>query len=165
MIDTTYLLISVLTISTVAAIGLGLKGRDRTQQGAIALISAAMLLFLHAQPAQAAMATNEDATSPGQAEFEDKSLNLNPGGRHYSGLEYVKETDSGQMAYSDTQIEREIKSIDDRLTAGVVNGSVIVSGRVANKETAQDVVNKVKAIPGVHEVTFDLGLSEGKYDE
>ncbi len=165
MINTTYLLISVLTITTVAAIAIGLKGRDRTSQGAIALISAAMLLFLHAQPAQAAMATNENATSPGQAEFEEKSLKINPAGRHYSGLEYVKETNSGQMAYSDTKIERKIKSIDSRLTAGVVNGSVIVSGRVADKATAQDVVEKVKSIPGVHEVTFDLGLSQGKYDE
>lgn len=165
MMNTTYLLISVLTIATVTAISIGLKNRDRQIQGAIALMGAAMVLLLHAQPAQAAMATNEKATSPGQAEFEEKALKLNPSGRHYSGIEYVEETSSGQVAYSDTKIEREIKSINNRLTAGVVNGSVIVSGRVDDKETAKDVVEKVKAIPGVHEVTFDLGLNEGDYSQ
>ncbi|MEC4806183.1 MAG: hypothetical protein SAJ12_08850 [Jaaginema sp. PMC 1079.18] len=159
MLDTTYLLISVLTITILAAIVMVRPQRDRQVRGAIAIVTMALLMFLNAQPAQAAMAAQDSATNP----TEEEALKTDPGGRHYSGIEYVDSEKPDGTAYNDDKIEREIKSINDRLTAGVVNGSVIVSGRVADKATAKDVVAKVKAIPGVHEVTFDLGLEQGDF--
>jgi hypothetical protein len=163
MINLTDLLIPVLTIATIATAMIWVQRRGQTKT-AVAVLSAAMLVFLNAQPAQAAMATKEDVLNSKQAAFEDNDLKLNPGGRHYSGIEYVdEEAAPGQRSYSDVEIEREIKSINSRLIAGVVNGSVIISGRVADKDTAKDIVEQVKEIPGVHEVTFELGLEQGEY--
>jgi len=44
------------------------------------------------------------------------------------------------------------------LVANVANGSVILSGRVENIEIARDVVKQVKEIPGVKQISFELGL-------
>jgi len=44
------------------------------------------------------------------------------------------------------------------LVANVANGSVILSGRVENIEIARDVVKQVKEIPGIKQISFELGL-------
>ncbi|ACB50819.1 unknown [Crocosphaera subtropica ATCC 51142] len=90
---------------------------------------------------------------------DETDLNLNPGGKHYSGLEYAKRTDDAENPVSDDVIKQTIDSeTDNRIVFAVSNGSVRLSGRIDNKEDAQNLISKIKKIPGVHEVTYDLGL-------
>ncbi len=64
-----------------------------------------------------------------------------------------------ENAVSDDSIKKSIKPYtSDSLVVEVANGSVQLSGRV-DKETAQNIVEHIKAIPGVHEITFNLGLN------
>jgi osmotically-inducible protein OsmY len=42
----------------------------------------------------------------------------------------------------------------------VASGSVILSGTVENVDAAREIVEQVKNIPGVQQITFELGLIE-----
>ncbi|GAB4537995.1 MAG: hypothetical protein Tsb0014_27270 [Pleurocapsa sp.] len=88
-----------------------------------------------------------------------ENLNLTPNGGHYSGLEYADETQGVEQVFSDESIEQTIeKYSSDNLTVAVANGSVRLSGRVKDKDVARHIIDKTKDIPGVREVTFNLGL-------
>ena len=127
-----------------------------------ALLSVALLTLTTSLPAVAAPhlaalgASDEAATSTQQAIEED--LKVTPEGGEYSGLEYTPSKMTGATPMSDDEIENAIAKINGSIEAGVNNGAVILSGRVKDRETAKSVVEQVKKIPGVHEVTFDLGL-------
>jgi hypothetical protein len=108
-----------------------------------------------------------DAVSPGaienfvtqQQQSLKEDLNLTPGGNHYSGIEYADRTQGSEKAVSDNSIKETIEEYaSDNLIVGVTNGSVRLSGRVKDKDVARHIVEQTKNIPGVHEITFDLGL-------
>jgi hypothetical protein len=100
---------------------------------------------------------NDNALTQNQQKFQE-TLRTSPSGTQYQGLEYV--TDVGELQ-SDRQIEREIRSkAPNNLKLSVSSGSVRLSGRVQNREAAQDLVQEIKNISGVHEVSYDLGLEE-----
>ena len=89
----------------------------------------------------------------------EEDLNLTPDGGHYSGVEYAERTQGAAEAVSDEVIESTIAQYaSDNLVIAVANGSVRVSGRVEDKETARHAIEQIKKIPGVHEITFNLGL-------
>lgn len=89
----------------------------------------------------------------------EEDLNLTPDGGHYSGVEYAQRTKGAAEAVGDEVIESTIAQYaSDNLVIAVANGSVRVSGRVEDKEIARHVIEQIKEIPGVHEITFNLGL-------
>ncbi len=90
---------------------------------------------------------------------DETDLKLNPGAGHYSGLEYAERTNEVQNPVSDEVIKQTIdKKADDGVVFAVSNGSVRLSGQIDNKEDAENLISQIKEIPGVHEITFDLGL-------
>lgn len=141
--------------------GLLLLKQFRVLRLASASLIATVLLFTTITPALAqtqiaALGAKDSAVSADQSE-----LKVNPGAGHYSGLEYAEEKNDTGKAVSDEAIQKSIDSAtDDRIVSAVTNGSVRLSGKVNNEAAAKDLVAKVKAIPGVHEVTFDLGLED-----
>lgn len=129
--------------------------------GAIAL--GIILFFASSQSASAAvgplaaLGTSDSAINQEQQAFEEE-LKLDPTGDHYSGIEYSDKTVRNQP--SDQEILNEIESqLEDTMVAAVSNGSVRLSGKVEDRSIAENIVESVKEIAGVHEVAFDLGLS------
>lgn len=89
---------------------------------------------------------------------EQQDLKETPGG-HYSGLEYSEEMGGTEQKMSDSDIEDKISSMtDDDVKISVTNGSVQLYGEVDDRGNAQDLIAKVKEIPGVKEVSFDLEI-------
>ena len=108
----------------------------------------------------AALGANDRTLTEEQQAFEE-DLKLTPDGSHYSGIEHTEITNSQQLPVDDKTIKQSIKDYSDgNVVIGVANGSVRLTGRVKDKDTAHDLVEKTKAIPGVREVTFNLGLDE-----
>ena len=74
-------------------------------------------------------------------------------------VEHTDRTLEVEKAVSDDSIEKSIKGFASKdVVVAVANGSVRLSGRVKDKETAQALVEQIKAITGVFEITFNLGL-------
>ena len=107
----------------------------------------------------AALGANESTLPQSQQQQIEEDLKVTPGGKHYSGIEHTEHSTGVAKAVSDDSIEKSIKAYtSDGLVVAVANGSVQLSGRVKDKETAQNIVEHTKAIPGVFEITFNLGL-------
>lgn len=107
----------------------------------------------------AALGADDSALTKEQKAF-DENLRLNPEGTQYTGLESVPKQSSGKQL-NDAQVEEAIRSnVRDNLAVNVTNGSVMLTGRVEDKETAQAIVEQVKQIPGVQEISFSLGLEK-----
>lgn len=154
MNDCLGLLLTTAAATTVAAtVGGVVAARPRlVKAAAIALLFAVALIGSLNQPAIAAV--NDAALNQDQKEFQD-ALRTNPKGTQYVGLEYAPASQS----MSDRQIEDKIRSnAPEDLKLSVSSGSVRVSGRVADRQRAQELVRNIKDIPGVHEVSYDLGL-------
>lgn len=66
----------------------------------------------------------------------------------------IKGTPLGDQEITD----RVNSQVPETLKISVSNGSVRLSGKVSDRDTAQAIVEEVKSIPGVHEVAYDLGL-------
>lgn len=126
-------------------------------------------IFIYFNSVSALAAT--DSVSPGagaiknfvteeQQSFQE-DLNLTPDGGHYSGIEYADRTKAAEKPASDESIQATIEEYaNSNLIVGVTNGSVRLSGRVKDKDIARHIVEQTKNIPGVHEITFDLGLDK-----
>lgn len=123
-----------------------------------------ILLYSHSIPSLAAI---EPTTSGAIDNFVteeqqqlDEDFNLTPDGGHYSGVEHIdRYTD--EKTVSDESIEQSIEPyIGDNVIVSVANGSVRFSGRVQNKDVARHIIEQTKALPGVHEITFNLGLED-----
>ena len=108
-----------------------------------------------ATPHLAALGSTDAVLTQEQEQLEEE-MKTTPEGAQYSGLEYVKENLGTSV--SDKKISDRIDKIKGDLVANVTNGSVILSGTVKDKKTARSIVEKVKEIPGVHEITFELAL-------
>lgn len=112
-----------------------------------------------AAPHLAALGSNDSALTQEQKAL-DKNLRLNPEATQYTGLESVQQQGSN-LRLNDTAIKEVILSdVRGDLVVDVTNGSVMLTGRVEDKETAQAIVEQVKQIPGVREITFSLGLEK-----
>jgi hypothetical protein len=148
-----------------AIIGLGklLSKKKRLFYSIIVLLGITILSYFNSLQAiaatdLAALGANESTLTPEQQQLEE-DLKVTPGGGHYSGIEYAEPTTGVEKAVSDDSIEKSIKAYTgDNVVVAVANGSVRFSGRVKDKETAQEIVEQTKAIPGVFEITFNLGL-------
>ena len=131
---------------------------------AVVLLTIAILFGFSSVPAiagtnLAALGAYENTQARSQQ--IEESLKITPGGGHYSGIEHTERTADSEKAASDESIESTIEQYSsDNLTVAVANGSVKLSGQVENKEIAQHIVEQVKSIPGVYEVTYDLGLED-----
>lgn len=101
--------------------------------------------------------TNFIATQNKQQLQED--LRLTPDGSHYSGVEHAQPITGELKTVNDDSIQQSIEAYtDNKIIVSVANGSVRLSGRVKDKDVAQHIVEQALAIPGVYEITFDLGL-------
>ncbi|WOD40251.1 BON domain-containing protein [Nodosilinea sp. E11] len=120
----------------------------------VALTCLAVVLVGFTQPALAG-AVNGDVLSNEQKDLNE-TLQTTPNDNQYQGIEYadVKGTPLGDQDITD-RVERQVP---ENLKVSVSNGSVRLSGKVSDRSTAQAIINDVKAIPGVHEVAYDLGL-------
>ncbi|MBE9048497.1 BON domain-containing protein [Pleurocapsales cyanobacterium LEGE 10410] len=161
--STIYFLI-LLSLTTIAIISskLSTKKRHRLSFAVVMLVMLFAFSYFSSVPVLAADLTQPGAierfVSEEQQELEE-DLNLTPGGNHYSGIEHVDRTSANETAASDEAIEQTLEEFSsDDLTIAVANGSVRLSGKVENKEIARHVIEQTKNIPGVYEVTFDLGL-------
>lgn len=124
------------------------------QAGLVALTCLAVVLAGFTQPALAG-AVNGDALTGGQKEL-NQTLKSTPNDNQFQGIEYadVKGTPLGDQEITD----RVEGAVPENLKVSVSNGSVRLTGKVADRSAAQAIVDDVKAIPGVHEVAYDLGL-------
>ncbi len=124
------------------------------QAGLVALTCLAVVLAGFTQPALAG-AVNGDALTGGQKEL-NQTLKATPNDNQYQGIEYadVKGTPLGDQEITD----RVEGAVPENLKVSVSNGSVRLTGKVADRSAAQAIIDDVKAIPGVHEVAYDLGL-------
>lgn len=129
--------------------------------------AASLVFFTRTMPASAApgyhfaaLAAN-DTASETQDKLEEQ-LKLDPGGGHYTGLEYPEKINPNKRL-GDQAIQNKIESkIDKNVIVAVTNGSVRLTGSAKDKYAAHDLVENVKEIPGVREVTFDFSLRDIK---
>ena len=146
--------------------GFNLLQRKYSFGSKIALLSLVIFAYssstlpAFATPSLAALGVRDSAIHEPQQSMEE-DLKLTPGGGHYSGIEY---SDSARIAENQPSVSDEaiLESIEpytnDNLIVSVTNGAVKLSGRVEDKEIARHVVEEIKKITGVHEITFDIGL-------
>ncbi|HZG40652.1 MAG TPA: BON domain-containing protein [Nodosilinea sp.] len=122
----------------------------------VVLTCLAVVLVSFNQPALAG-AVNGAALSNEQKDLNE-TLQTTPNDNQYQGIEYadVKGTPLGDQEITD----RVESKAPEELKVSVSNGSVRLSGKVEDRDTAQAIIEDVKSIPGVHEVTYDLGLAE-----
>ena len=158
---TTFLVIAVVTTVTL------LLGNGNRLFRSLAMLMTALILLSAssfpalATPHLAALGASDRALNQPQKDLEEEGLKLDPGLGQYSGVEDVPERLFSGQPLSDSAIERKIKSeITDDLVLDIKNGEVLLSGRVEDKETAQKIVEQVKEIPGVRQITFELGLEQ-----
>ena len=159
-------LIITIFMAIAMMVGLSLLQRKYSFASTIALLSIVIFTYSFnslpalATPNIAALGARDSAIHESQQTMEE-DLKLTPGGGHYSGIEY---SDSARNAESQTPVSDQTiqESIEpytsDNLIVSVTNGAVKLSGKVENKEVARHVVEEIKEIPGVHEITFDIGL-------
>jgi hypothetical protein len=128
------------------------------QRGKMGLLAATLLtvtLSAIASPAYAA-AANENVLSDSQKALQE-NLKTTPHDNQYQGIEYAQEI--GELL-SDRAITERVKAeIPSNLKLSVSNGSVRLSGKVSDLDTAKHIVQDIKAVPGVHEISYDLGLN------
>ena len=155
----------LLSLTVIGIVGLSkiLTEKKRMLHSTTVLLGIAIFIYSNSFPAiaatdLAALGANESTLPQSQQQIEE-DLKVTPGGTHYSGIEYAERTAGEENAVSDDSIKKSIRAYtSDGLVVEVANGSVQLSGRVEDKETAQNIVEHTKAIPGVHEITFNLGL-------
>jgi hypothetical protein len=157
-------LIITTTMAIAIVVGFSLLQRKYSFASTIVLLSTVIFAYSFnslpalATPSVAALGARDSAISEHQQSM-DEDLKLTPGGGHYSGIEYTSRTAAEESPLSDETIQQSIEPYtNDNLIVSVTNGAVKLSGRVENKEVARHVVEEIKEIPGVHEITFDIGL-------
>jgi osmotically-inducible protein OsmY len=147
----------IIALSALVTLSVWLLKSQRMSQ-VIAVALGVLMVALNGAPAIAAQAASDEALTETKDVPESVLKETSPGSQ-YSGIEYANDQ-LGNEAVSDRAIRSQIKDIRDDLAVSVSNGSVRMTGTVENKTVAQNVVDRVKNIKGVHEITFDLGLEE-----
>jgi osmotically-inducible protein OsmY len=74
-------------------------------------------------------------------------------------LQYVQGASSGEPK-SDQEIVGAVKDMNENLLVQLSNGSVFLTGTVNDRDTARSLVDQTKEIPGVIQVSFELGLQQ-----
>lgn len=126
------------------------------------LLGIAVLSYSDNITAFAAM--NNDNVEASAMATQDKQqlqedLRLTPDGGSYSGIEHARRNTEEVKAVNDETIKQSIEAYtNDNLIVSVANGSVRLSGTVRDKDVARHIVEQALAIPGVYEITFNLGL-------
>lgn len=151
----TFLIVSLIALAAFWVVGLL---RSRLKDTVIAIALAVILLGLNSTPAIAAQAASDEGITENPAVPQEQLKATSPGSQ-YSGIEYANDQLGGRTV-SDETLKSRIKGVRDDLAVAVSNGSVRVSGTVENQDVARKVVDEIKEIPGIHEITFDLGLEE-----
>jgi hypothetical protein len=147
--------ISVLIATLFAGILLSAWLPRSVKAGVITTAFLAATVLGFAQPTLAG-AVKGGALSEGQKALNEQ-LQTTPQGNQYQGIEYP-EVDGAPL--SDQAITERIRDeIPNNLKLSVSNGAVRLSGKVSDRRTAQRIVQDIKEIPGVHEVSYDLGLA------
>jgi osmotically-inducible protein OsmY len=145
----------LLAIGLAASVSLFIALPKKGKVGLTAAAFLAMAFTSLTQPALAA-AVDDDVLTEGQKALNE-NLKTTPQGNQYQGIEYP---DAKGTPLSDQQITKRIKDeIPEGLKISVASGSVRISGKVSDRRTAQNIVQDIKEIPGVHEVSYDLGLA------
>ncbi len=101
-----------------------------------------------------------------QKELNEELRTTAPGGQ-YSGLETVNEQTGNNtvQVQGDADIVKEIKSkVKNDLVVKAASGQVILAGSVKNQEEGRSIVDAVKKIPGVRQITFEFGLTDRPND-
>jgi len=135
---------------------------QRWLSSALALFLGSFLLFGHTataltMPQLAAMGASDSALDQRQRVL-DEDLKIDPTRLRYRGLESLQ-LQADSVPLSDGEIKSLIKSdINSEIFAAVASGSVQVFGNVPDIDVARDVVTRIKGIPGVREIMFDIGL-------
>ena len=152
---------TVLIVSFIALAVLGTAGllRSHLKDAAIALALVVCLLGLNTTPAIAAQGATDEGITENPSATEEQIKTSSPGSQ-YSGIEYVEEQMGGRTI-SDDVLKSRIKDVRNDLAVAVSNGAARITGTVENQKVARNVVEEIKEIPGIHEITFDLGLEEG----
>jgi len=79
-------------------------------------------------------------------------------GSQYQGLTHPE---AKGTPLSDQEIEKRIDAkVPDTVVYSVSNGSVRISGRVRDRRTAEKIVSEVQNIPGIHELAYDIQMTE-----
>lgn len=151
----------LITATTVTLLGLSLLQSQRFLRSVL-LVGLMSLIWGQSLPALAfpqlaAMGAVDSALTEKQKVL-DESLKIDPTKRRYRGLESVQfQADAEKL--NDAQIKSAIKAdINGEIFAAVASGSVQIFGDVQDIDIARDIVTQIKAIPGVREVMFDMGL-------
>ncbi len=150
----------LMIIATLAIASLVLVKPNRLFRSAMMLLGVAIFTFNSAFPAFAAPPQAAVDSSQSSQQPNNEKVTTSAVGSQYQGIEYV-ESSRGGKELSDSQIQDKIESdISENLVAGVASGAVRLSGTVKDQATARKIVEKIKDIPGVHEITFDLALED-----
>ena len=132
------------------------KAEIPLRTGAVMAIVLSFVVGGFAQPVLAA-AANDAALSEGQKALNEQ-LRTDPDRVQYEGIEYPN---AEGTPLSDREITSRIyRNAPDNLKVSVSNGAVRLSGTVKNQRVAQEIVQNVREIPGVHEVSYDLGTAQ-----
>ena len=89
----------------------------------------------------------------------EQELQATQSSSQYIGLEYVQGS-ALEEAKGDQEIIETIEEMNDNLVVQSSNGSVFLSGTVNDRQTARSLVNDTKQIPGVIQVSYELGLQQ-----
>ncbi|WP_446384678.1 hypothetical protein [Coleofasciculus sp. E2-BRE-01] len=153
----------LMIIATLAIASLVLVKPNRLFRSAMMLLGVAIFTFNSAFPAFAAppqAAVDSSSSQNSQVEQQEREkLTTSAAGNQYQGIEYI-ESSQGGKELTDSQIQDKISDISENLVAGVSSGAVRLTGTVKDQATARKLVEKIKDIPGVHEITFDLALED-----
>lgn len=143
-------------VGAVAALWVVSKAKAPFRVGAAIAIVLSFVIGGFSQPVLAA-AANDASLSEGQKALNEQ-LRTDPDRVQYEGIEYP---DAKGTPLSDREITARIyDKAPDNLKVSVSNGAVRLSGTVKNQKVAQEIVKDVREIPGVHEVSYDLGTAE-----
>lgn len=150
------LVLGAALIGLLAASSLLLRAPKLVRHSLAAVVCTVILLGTAVQPALAG-AVQGDALSNQQKDLNE-TLSTTPLKNQYQGIEYA---DTKGTPLSDREITSRVEdSVPEDLKISVSNGSVRLSGKVESRSAAQAIIEEVKAIPGVHEVAYDLGMNK-----
>lgn len=120
-------------------------------------IVASVTLFSWGTLAGIAPSPALSAPQSSQAPEAEQQLKATATSGKYIGLEYVQGSSSGQ-AQEDEAIIETITDMNEDLVVQSSNGSVFLSGEVEDRQSARSLVDEIKEIPGVVQISYELGL-------
>ena len=149
---------SLTLLAVIAGLGLLTYLYNRLpQRGQIAVVAAMFLAIMSTAMASPAFAAAVDDNTLSQDQKAlNETLKTTPQDNQYQGIEYPQ---AKGEPLTDREITRRVQQeIPNNVKLSVSNGSVRLSGKVNSRNEAQRIVQDIKELPGVHEISYDLGL-------